>query len=115
MSQLFRRIVLGFVVGLCLLTPLADAAQRPQGARVERFLLPAPSELFAGAWRLLARIWNKEGCMLDPHGACVPKSTVVPSSDAGCGIDPHGGCTGTGSSTSDNGCGLDPHGGCIGG
>ena len=115
MAQLFRRIVLGFVVGLCLLTPLASAAQRPQQTRIEKFSLPEPSEVFAGAWRLLARIWNKEGCMIDPHGACIPKSTVAPNSDAGCGIDPHGICIDIETSTSDNGCGLDPHGGCIGG
>jgi hypothetical protein len=82
---------------------------------LERFTLPAPSELFAGAWRLLARIWTKEGCRIDPHGGCLPESTVVPSSDEGCGIDPHGVCIGTATSTSDNGCGIDPHGGCIGG
>ena len=117
MSQLFRRIVLGFVVGLCLLTPLASAAQRPQGTRVERFSLPEPSDLFAVAWRLLARMWNKEGCMLDPHGACIPKSTGVPSSDAGCLIDPHGGCVPEPSAgtNSDAGCLIDPNGRCIGG
>lgn len=96
MSQIFRRTVLGFVVGLCLLTPLASAAQRPQGTQVERFSLPAPSELFAGAWRLLVRVWNKAGCMIDPHGICVPQPSA-------------------GTSTPDNGCGIDPHGGCVGG
>jgi hypothetical protein len=101
MSQLFRRIVLGFVVGLCLLTPLASAAQRPQVTQVDRFSLGVPSDLFAGAWRLLARIWsagsapqNKNGCTIDPHGLCVSQPTTAPSPDAGCGIDPHGGCTG---------------------
>jgi hypothetical protein len=115
MSQIIRRTVVGLVVGLCLLTPLASAAQRPQQTRIERFSLPTPSELFAGAWRLLSRVWSKEGCMIDPHGICVPKATVVPSSDAGCGLDPYGHCIDAGSSTLDNGCGLDPHGGCIGG
>jgi hypothetical protein len=102
MAQLFRRIVLGLVVGLCLLTPLASAAQRPQVTRVERFSLRTPSELFAGAWRFLAGIWsggsapqNKNGCRIDPHGVCIPEPTVVPSSDEGCMIDPNGGrCVG---------------------
>jgi hypothetical protein len=96
MSQIIRRTVVGLVVGLCLLTPLASAAQRPQQTRIERFSLPEPSELFAGAWRLLSRIWSKEGCMIDPNGICVPEPSA-------------------GTTTSDNGCGLDPHGGCIGG
>ena len=108
-------------MGLCLLTPWASAAQRPQAARVVKFSLPAPSELFSGAWRLLARVWSSEstsqtknGCRIDPHGACIPEPTVVPGTDAGCMIDPYGGCMGTGSSTPDSGCGIDPH-GCTGG
>ncbi len=115
MSQLFRRIVVGFVVGLCLLTPLASAAQHPQEARMEKLSLLEPSELFAGAWRLLTRIWSKEGCMIDPHGGCLPKPNAGSGSNAGCLVDPHGVCIDAGSSTPDNGCGIDPHGGCTGG
>jgi hypothetical protein len=125
MSWLLRKSVLGLVVGLSLVTPLASAAQRPREGRMAaaKFSLPTPSEMFVGAWSFLVRIRRggltlrtKNGCKLDPNGACLQEPGTGSSIDAVCGIDPHGACAGSGAtSSSDNGCGLDPHGACTGG
>ena len=63
MSCLFRKSVLGLVVGLSLVTPLASAAQRPQEVRTAaaKLSLPEPSEMFARAWRFVLRIWMEPG------------------------------------------------------
>src|SRR5437764_159348 len=55
MSWLLRKSVLGLVVGLSLVTPLASAAQRPREGRMAaaKFSLPTPSEMFVGAWSFL--------------------------------------------------------------
>ena len=105
MSRLLQKTVVGFVLALCLVAPLASATQRPQEVKAAavKFSLPVPSEMFVGAWSLIARIRRggptlrtKNGCKLDPHGACLPEpsSTDSASSDNGCGLDPHGVCTG---------------------
>ena len=120
MSRFLRKSVLGLVVGLSLVTPLASAAQRPQEVRTAsaKLSLPTPSEMVARARRFLVRIWMKEGCGIDPHGTCVPVPGAGSSVDNGCGIDPHGSC-GTSAQpvgpSSDAGCGIDPHGACTGG
>ncbi len=103
MSRFLQKTVVGFVVALCLMTPLASAAQRPQEVRTAsvKFSLPAPSEMFVGAWSFLVRIRRggptlrtKNGCKLDPHGACLPEPGAVSPPDNGCMIDPHGVCLG---------------------
>lgn len=119
MSRFLQKTVVGLVVVLCLMTPLASAAQRPQEVRTAavKFSLPAPSEMFAKARRFLVRIWMKEGCGFDPHGACAPAPSTGSSVDAGCGIDPHGSCATSAQPvgpSSDAGCMIDPHGVCIG-
>src|SRR5436305_1100992 len=88
MSRFLRKSVLGLVVGLSLVTPLASAAQRPQEVRTAsaKLSLPTPSEMVARARRFLVRIWMKEGCRIDPHGMCLPEQG-----------------TGTGSASPDNG------------
>src|SRR5436305_10694600 len=104
MSRFLRKSVLGLVVALCLVTPLASAAQRPQEVRTAsvKFSLPAPSEMFVGAWSFLVRIRRggptlrtKNGCKLDPNGACLQEPGTVTPIDDGCVIDPHGACVGS--------------------
>ena len=46
-----------------------------------------PGDLFSRFLRLLSGLWEKEGCIIDPHGRCAPVSA-----DAGCTIDPSGAC-----------------------
>ena len=43
----------------------------------------------------LTAVWTKEGCGLDPNGACTAGSAAPPTSpnvDAGCGLDLNGVC-----------------------
>jgi len=103
MSRFLRKSVLGLVVALCLVTPLAAAAQRPQEVRTAaaKFSLPTPSELFVGAWSFLVRIRRggptlrtKNGCKLDPNGACLQEPGAASPPNNGCTIDPHGVCPG---------------------
>jgi hypothetical protein len=58
---------------------------------------------------LLASLWNKLGCSIDPLGHCIASA---PKSDTGCGIDPFGRCV-TSTTESDNGCSIDPWGHCA--
>lgn len=117
MSWFSRESVLGLVVALFLVTPLASAAQRPQEVRTAaaRLSLPEASEMFVRAWRFVLRIWMEEGCRIDPHGVCLPEQDTGSGLDAGCRIDPHGACVlePSAGSNVDNGCGIDPHGGCA--
>ncbi len=43
----------------------------------------------AWLWSLVERVWEKEGCRIDPDGQCV-KESVAPKE--GCSIDPYGRC-----------------------
>jgi len=73
-----------------------------------------PGDLLTRLSGLITSIWNKEGCILDPHGACVASSSSA-QEKAGCKLDPHGACIESQSTpgpTQKIGCGLDPHGVC---
>jgi hypothetical protein len=103
MSRFLQKTVVGLVLALCLVAPLASATQRPQEGQTAtvKFSLPTTSEMFVGAWSFLVRIRRggpalrtKNGCKLDPHGACLPDPGAVSTPDNGCGLDPHGVCTG---------------------
>ena len=76
------------VLILLLATPVAQAAERGTHAS------PAAGipGLIVQAWDLLTRIWNENGCGLDPDGRCVPEPIATPEADNGCGLDPNGGC-----------------------
>jgi hypothetical protein len=47
----------------------------------------------------------EEGCTLDPNGACAPRTTKE-----GCSLDPDGRCAPASQSTTEAGCSLDPSG-----
>jgi hypothetical protein len=54
--------------------------------------------------------WAKNGCSIDPSGACAKAGTVYSGGQAGCSIDPSG-CSGA-TSNVENGCSIDPDGRC---
>lgn len=108
------RIHLARGIGVLLLilavaAPLAAAPiPRPRQATSEA-VFPLST-----AWRWLLNVWAKNGCMIDPHGSCLPgtgsAAAPPPGTDNGCAIDPGGRCNSAASA--DNGCGIDPHGSC---
>lgn len=107
MSRPIHRLVLVFVLGLVLLAPWAASAQ-PRSAGVHFVTtrsLSAPADLLAQAWAFVSRLWDKEGCGIDPSGG-----------EAGCGIDPDGRNSTTQPTPptqGEAGCGIDPNGLCT--
>lgn len=63
-------------------------------------------------WSWLFKVWEKNGCGLDPSGRCA--TLVQPTHpDNGCGLDPHGTCASVVQPVlTGNGCGLAPNGRC---
>ncbi len=84
----FRRLVIVVALFAFLGTPLASlAAPRATAGRTESRL----DELspLTWLWSLLERVWEKEGCSIDPFGRCL-REPVTPK--IGCSIDPFGRC-----------------------
>lgn len=109
---LARRAVILLLI-LAIAAPLA-AAPVHRSERV-RFEAAAP---LASLWSWLAQALAKNGCLIDPHGRCLPDTGAAPAppagTDNGCGIDPDGRCQPAASPVpaTDNGCGIDPSGRC---
>jgi len=85
-----------------------EAAAGPRfggGQRRAAFSDSATPDFFSGFLSLFSKLWDKAGCIIDPHGQCIPEK-------AGCGLDPHGLCAPV---QVENGCTIDPHGGCVSG
>src|SRR6266849_7062028 len=90
-----RYAILLFLLTLSLLAVPAlaagPAAHRARPAEAAEQLFQA--SFLGRAWNLLAALWAKEGCHIDPNGRCAPGPTVVPpvtaQGDTGCNIDPN--------------------------
>jgi len=87
------RVLRPFAVLLLLVLGASGATASPvprpaDVPKAEASILRSPS-LLARLESLLASLWNKEGCRMDPWGRCEP---AVPTTDEGCGIDPWGRC-----------------------
>ena len=66
----------------------AAAGPRLGGAqRWAAFSNSATPDFVSGFLSLLSKLWDKAGCILDPHGQCAPIQV-----ENGCTLDPHGGC-----------------------
>ena len=108
-SSTLRRLVFVIALGALLVGPATSLA-RPYPAvhrSEERTAkVPASSRL----WTILARAWEKAGCMIDPNSRC---GLSQPSLDAGCSADPYGRCLNGVQATSDAGCSADPYGKCV--
>lgn len=102
------RPALVLALALFLATPWDAAAWPRLGGTRSRAAVSesAGPDLFSGFLSFFARIWEKAGCIIDPHGQCIP----APQVENGCGIDPHGACAPV---QVENGCTIDPHGGCA--
>lgn len=102
----FRRSVIALALVALLGAPLTSAAAPRAGARQFR-AQDAYSEAVAWLWSFVAGRWSKNGCRIDPDGACQP------STDEGCRIDPNGRCVDGSEPTTKEGCRIDPDGRCI--
>lgn len=73
-----------------------------------------PNALVNWAWEALARVWDKNGCGIDPDGRCATAPAPVIHGKNGCGADPNGRClpTPVPAIQVDNGCDVDPNGRC---
>jgi hypothetical protein len=120
-----QRVALVLLLLTVILAPQAMVAQPLLEARQNRFLDALITEWRGRIWNLLNRSWEKEGCVIDPHGGCAKDGTRKTErrhdgmwEKNGCVIDPHGGSVcGKGravdpTAQGDAGCGLDPNGSC---
>lgn len=109
----FRRFVIMLTLFTVLGTPLVSLAgpHRAVSGRAES-RLDERSPL-TWLWSLLERVWEKEGCRIDPNGRCVTEPVVAPK--AGCMIDPHGQCLPESITPAYEGCSIDAYGRCLGG
>jgi hypothetical protein len=114
MPTLRRLAVLLFLITL-LAAPWTASAAGPRAERHSRSAKAEPvSTILSRAWTLLAEIWSKEGCGIDPSGRCIPTPAPTSHSDIGCGIDLNGRCVPSPVSVNrvDTGCNIDPDGRC---
>ncbi len=104
-----RHLAVVLVLGSVLFAPWAAAAQPLNKSWAS--VLSSPSDLFPRAWGLLARLWDKEGCLIDPSGSPSASNGAQCAAStpqkAGCGIDPSGRSAGR---WEKEGCGIDPDG-----
>jgi hypothetical protein len=121
-----------FVALAVLAASLALSASRAVAAPPREELQARPAQSADTLWDLwgwlrsvLAPVWSKEGCSIDPDGRCiagrVQLTPAKPKGDNGCSIDPSGQCRGAAvhraplSPLGDEGCSIDPSGaGCAG-
>jgi len=79
---------------LALLLPWSATAEKRQAASKpirERSTTAAP---FANIETWLVRLLEKNACLFDPSGICVPGVAPQPANaDNGCGLDPDGRCS----------------------
>jgi len=95
--RIARQVVVVLVLGFSLVAPLASASPGPQEMprREARGAVRSFFAIFDELRSLLAGIWSKEGCRIDPLGGCSTGHSsreTTPTSDASCVIDPLGGC-----------------------
>jgi hypothetical protein len=105
-----------FLFLLLLLTAPWQASAA--GARASRQSPPnvesLSTALVSWAWEALARLWNKNGCGIDPDGRCALEPAPSIHAKNGCRIDPDGRCLVTPDPLArpENGCTADPNGRC---
>jgi hypothetical protein len=101
-----RRATVLILLGLTLGTPWA-------GASPLRLTGPTPHRVLDYLGGLLASLWLKTGCIMDPNGRCAPGAPTQ-GTDGGCTVDPLGRCIPrTQNPSTDEGCTMDPLGRCA--
>jgi hypothetical protein len=107
--QVLRRAAVLVLLGLSLGTSGANAATarsevRPQIAR---------SAGVGSWWNLLAGVWAKAGCTINPWGQCDASPSMLKTKE-GPGTDPLGRfVVNQAPNTADAGCRIDPWGQCL--
>jgi hypothetical protein len=86
-----RRLVVVLALSALLGSPATSLAapRSHSAARHSRHQTAARAPL-SRLWNALVSVWEKNGCVIDPNGLCVPNSQE--SADNGCGLDPYGRC-----------------------
>jgi len=87
--------VVALLLVLTVTVPLAAAAAHQSSHRSDDSGFDAAAPI-ARLWSWLTAVWEKNGCMIDPNGRCLPGTGAAPAPPAG----------------TDNGCALDTHGRC---
>lgn len=101
-----RRAAVLILLALTLCTPWAVASPL-------RLAETTPHHVLDYLGGLLASLWLKSGCTMDPDGRCAPGAPAQ-STDGGCTMDPNGRCTTrTQNLSTDGGCTMDPLGRCT--
>jgi hypothetical protein len=93
-----RRLVVVLALSAFLGSPATSWAGSRSAARHSRVPVAAQTPL---SWlrNAIVRIWEKNGCSVEPYGQCLP-ATTQESLDNGCSVDPDGRCVaGTGALT----------------
>ncbi len=104
--RIVRRAAVLILLALSLGTPWA-------GASPLRLKGSTPRHVLDSLGGLLASLWLKGGCVIDPLGRCAPGAPPQ-STDSGCTMDPLGRCApGAQNPTTDGGCTMDPDGRCA--
>lgn len=76
-----------------VLLPWSATAEKPQAATkpIRDHSSAAAPLANIGTW--LVRLLEKNACLFDPSGICVPSAAPQPiNADNGCGLDPDGRC-----------------------
>lgn len=116
-----RRKVIPLLFVITLTAAWASAAGPQAGKpRPTRDAAPILVEWVGRALGLLASVWGKTGCQIDPNGLCGSSPAEPPlagdRTDTGCNIDPDGRCISVpavlAAGQRDEGCNIDPNGNC---
>lgn len=108
----FRRFVIVLTLSAILGSPLVSLASPHRAVPGRAEVRMDELSPLAWLWSLLERVWEKEGCRIDPDGRCVTEPVVAPKN--GCSIDPFGRCLPESMAPpTDEGCSIDPYGRCL--
>lgn len=84
------KAVLFLVLSLTLAVPAVQAAEPQRHEKSEQGFFSW--DFVAQVWKSLTRVWEANGCGLDPSGSCLPPQGSAPEPDNGCGFDLDGRC-----------------------
>jgi len=88
--SLVRRLIAVLALSAFLGSPATSLAASRSAARHVRIQTTAQA-LLSQLRNVLASVWEKEGCHIDPYGRCITDSPQE-TADTGCSADPYGRC-----------------------
>jgi hypothetical protein len=112
--RILRQLTVFLFLLLLLTAPWqASAASARASRQSPPSVASLPTALTSWAWEALARLWDRNGCDIDPNGLRSPASPLVIHGKNGCTADPDGRCAPAPAHANlDNGCTADPNGRC---